>query len=288
MRSGQRSRSFLAASHFTPDAAALAGCARRGALGVGYVYHLVSDRRQRDPRTLWSKADERVGLALMRRFAGVLFTSNDTTAATLRGRGFDPVHTAVGIELASFRQSTLGTSPPRAAFVGRMVRTKGVADAVRAWALVHRSVPDAQLVMVGDGPERVEGARLCDALEISGVVEWPGFVSEEEKRRILSESRLLLAPSYEEGWGIAVCEAMASGLPVVAYRLPVLDSLFDSAYLGATPGAVDELGQHALRVLTDDTLADELARRGRETAARYDIDRVAEDELRVIIARMRG
>jgi glycosyltransferase involved in cell wall biosynthesis len=276
----------VAASHFTPDVAALSALARRGALGVGYVYHLVAGRSERDPRTLWSKADERLGLALLRRFAGLVFTSNDETAAALRSRGFVTVHTAVGVDLSSFSQTSLDAQ--RGVFLGRMVRTKGVQDAVRAWALVRRSLPDARLVMIGEGPEQDEARALAATLGVSGGIEWPGFVSEEEKRRILGSSRVLLAPSYEEGWGIAVCEAMASGVPVAAYRLPVLDSLFDSAYLGAPAGDVVTLAELVVRVLGDDSLAEDLARRGRETAARYDLSRVAQDELAVILSHLRG
>lgn len=276
----------VAASHFTPDAAALRALVRRGALGVGYVYHLVAGRQRRDPRTLWSKTDERVGLALLRRSAGVVFVPNATTAEELAARGFDPVRTAVGIDLASFHQAQL-TDEPRAAFVARLVRSKGVEDAVHAWASVCGSVPGARLVMAGAGPEREAGAELAERLGIADAVEWRGFVGDDdEKRRLLSESRLLLAPSYEEGWGISVCEALATGIPVVAYRLPALDELFDSAYLGANPGDTAELARLATRVLTDDGAARELAARGRTTATRYDVARVAESELEVILARL--
>jgi glycosyltransferase involved in cell wall biosynthesis len=235
---------------------------------------------------MWSKGDERVGLALLRRFASVVFASNTHTFETLVARGFRPVRTAVGVDLASFRRATPEHFPPRAAFVARMGRTKGVVDAVRAWAQVRRTVPEARLVMVGAGPEREAGEALARQLEISTAVEWRGFVSEEEKRQILSESRLLVAPSYEEGWGISVCEAMASGVPVVAYRLDVLDELFGPAYLGAQPGDVDGLADLIVRVLTDDSVAKDLSGQGRETAARYDVARVAAEELGVILERL--
>jgi glycosyltransferase involved in cell wall biosynthesis len=277
----------VTASHFTPDAAALASLVRRGAFGVSYVYHLVAARSDLRPRTLWSKSDERVALALLRRFAGVVFVSNGTTAAALATRGFDPVRTAVGIDLASFSQAVPARSAPRAAFVARMAHTKGVTDAVEAWAQVRRSVPGATLVMVGTGPERQRAAALAERLGISGALEWPGFVSEEEKRRILSESHLLLAPSYEEGWGISVCEAMASGVPVVAYRLPVLDELFGTAYLSANPGDVRGLAELAVHVLTDDSVAETFSGRGRDVAERYDVARVAEQELDLILHRSR-
>ena len=277
----------VAASHFTPDAAALRALVHDGALGVGYVYHLVAERAGLGARTLWSKADERVGLALLRRSAGVVFASNSATAAALARRGFDPVSTAVGIDVSSFRRAATG-GPPRAAFVGRLVRSKGVSDAVRAWAAVRRAVPDASLVMVGAGPERASATKLAQDLGIADAIEWPGCVSEDEKRRILSGSRLFIAPSYEEGWGISVCEALASGVPVVAYRLPTLDELFDSAYLGAPLGDVEALAALATRALTDAETAESLARRGVETAARYDVGRVAEAEIEVMLERLAG
>src|SRR5262249_19048935 len=150
----------------------------------------------------------------------------------------------------------------RAAFIARLVHTKGVLDAVRAWAQVLRLVPDAKLVIAGVGPEREPAASLAGQLGIAESLDWRGFVSEEEKRRILADSRLLLAPSYEEGWGISVCEALASGVPVVAYRLAVLDELFGKAYVGARLGDVSDLAESAARILTDDTLAEDLSSRG--------------------------
>jgi glycosyltransferase involved in cell wall biosynthesis len=137
--------------------------------------------------------------------------------------------------------------------------------------------------MVGTGPERDAATALAARIGVAGAIEWRGFVSEAEKRRILGESRVLVAPSYEEGWGIAICEALASGVPVAAYRHPVLDEVFGHAYLGTTPGDVDGLAELAARVLTDATYAEELSRAGRETAMRYDVGRVAETELETIL-----
>jgi glycosyltransferase involved in cell wall biosynthesis len=285
VRKPPRADVVVAASHFSPDAAALAAVVRGGALGVSYVYHLVAERRGLSARTLWSKGDERVGLALLRRFSDVVFVSNRPTEAALARRGFTPLRTAVGVDLASFHRAAPAKLPPHAAFVGRMAHTKGVTDAVQAWARVRQALPEAKLRMVGTGPEREAAAALAQRLGLAESVEWLGFVSEEEKRRILGESRLLLAPSYEEGWGISVCEALASAVPVVAYRLPVLDELFGSAYIGTAPGDVEGLADLALQVLTDDAFAQTLSQRGRETAENYDVGRVAEQELEVILGR---
>ena len=273
----------VGASHFLPDAAAVAALARRGALGVAYVYHLIATRPGGGVRTLWSKADERAGLALLRRAAGVLFTSNEATAAALRARGLEPRSTTIGVDVSSFARARPGELPPRCLFLARLARTKGVTDAVEALARVRRRVPQAQLVMVGTGPERGSASALAENIGVAGAVEWRGFVSETEKRRILAESRVLIAPSTEEGWGIAVCEALAAGIPVVAYRHPVLDEVFGDAYLAATPGDVDGLVEFAVQVLCDARYADERSAVGRATAERYDVARIAEVELEAIL-----
>ena len=275
----------VAASHFTPDAAGLARLVRRRTLGVAYVYHLIGGRSGLSPRTVWSKGDERLGLAVLRRFAGVVFVSNTPTSAALANRGFEPVHTALGLNLSALRQGSPESLPPHAAFVARMARTKGVTDAIKAWSLVLQAVPDARLRMVGTGPEREPAVAFAERLGISHSIEWCGFVAEPEKIRILRDSRLLLAPSYEEGWGMSVGEALASGVPVAAYRLPVLDELFGSAYLGATPGDVTRLAALAVRALTDDSFAAAHSRLGRQAAEQYDVDLVAEQELEVILSR---
>jgi glycosyltransferase involved in cell wall biosynthesis len=140
--------------------------------------------------------------------------------------------------------------------------------------------------MIGDGPERERGIQLTTRLGLADAIDWRGFVPEEEKARLLSESRVFVAPSYEEGWGIAVCEALASDLPVVAYRLPVLDELFPDAYCAAPLGQVDDLAARLTWVLEDDRLAGRLAAAGRRTAERYDVRRVAEAELDVILRRL--
>jgi glycosyltransferase involved in cell wall biosynthesis len=276
----------VAGSHFLPDATALTRLTRQGAFGVVYVYHLVAGRRARDARALWSKADEALSLRLLRRHARLVFTSSAETAERLSSRGFAPVRTDVGIDASRLRAADVERKPHQAVFTARMTRPKGVVDAVSAWAKVVRRVPSARLVMIGDGPERERGIQLATRLGLAEAIDWPGFVPEEEKVRLLSESRVFVAPSYEEGWGIAVCEALASDLPVVAYRLPVLDELFASAYCPAELGDVDDLAARVIAVLEEDRLAARLAVAGRRTAERYDVQRVAEAELDVILRRL--
>ena len=88
-----------------------------------------------------------------------------------------------------------------------------------------------------------------------------------------------MAPSYEEGWGISVCEALASSLPVVAYRLSTLDELFGDAYAGVPLGDRDALATVVAGALHDDNEVRRLSSKARRTAERYDLTTVAEREL---------
>lgn len=278
----------IAASHFAPDATALRVGSRRGAVAVAYVYHLISARPQRDLRTVWSLNDERIGLALIRRHASLVFASNKETAGALHARGITSVHTGVGIDTSAFIPGDPSGRPPRVLFIARMVRMKGVLDAINAWPTVIQAMPAARLVMVGDGPERASAEAHAIRLGLEGSIEWPGFVTEGEKQTELQRARVFLAPSYEEGWGIAVCEALASSLPVVAYRLPTLDELFGTAYVGVPLGDSSALARATADLLLDDDRTRELSARARPVAELYDLDQIADQELEHILRATRS
>jgi glycosyltransferase involved in cell wall biosynthesis len=280
-----RADAVIAASHFLPDAATVHAAVRHGAHGVAYVYHLVAGRTDRSPRTLWSKADERLSLALLRRSAGTVFSSNAETAAALRRRGFDPVHTDVGVEIASFRHARPAGAAPVAAFVARLVPKKGLRDIIAVWPRVLDRVPAARLLVVGSGPERETAEASAHAAGLADSIEWLGFISDEEKRDLLAHARVFVAPSYEEGWGISVAEALASALPVVAYRLPTLDELFGGAYDAVGLGDLDGLADALIRNLTDDELVARASTLALARVSMFDLAAIATAELETILDR---
>lgn len=128
-------------------------------------------------------------------------------------------------------------SSPTIAFLGRLSSNKRPGDAVEAFRRVHRSLPAARLVVVGDGPlrERLERSAPEGATFV-------GRVTENEKCRLLASAHVLAVPSRREGWGLVVTEASALGTPSVAYDVPGLrDSVAASgqgALVEPTPEAL--------------------------------------------------
>ena len=164
-------------------------------------------------------------------------------------------------------------------FLGRIHSLKGVFDLPDVWSQVRGSCPEATLKVIGEGPHR--GA-VMDRFRERGLmdgVRFTGAIPETEKNRILSEARVGLSLSSEEGWGLAVNEYLACGLPVVAYDLPVFREVFpdllDSVPLGDLPAA-----SQAILELLDDPKARQLQGQiGREYVRRYDFREMALKEL---------
>jgi glycosyltransferase involved in cell wall biosynthesis len=153
-------------------------------------------------------------------------------------------------------------SGPVIGAVGRLAPEKGYDLAIRAL----RDVPDATLVLVGDGSERERLGALAADLGVANRVELAGW--SEEPRRYLPGFDAFVLPSRQEGFPLAVVEAMLASVPVVAADVgsvgeAVLDG--ETGYLVPVedPAALAERLRH---LLSDRELAQRLGRSGRERA----------------------
>ncbi len=115
--------------------------------------------------------------------------------------------------------------------LGRVTRSKRLDQQIEALALLHTPPYDRlRLQIIGGCTNGMrESLRaLAQRLGVEDRVEWMGFVSETEKRRLLATAKLLLMTSVREGWGLAVSEANLAGTPAVGYGiLGLKDSIKD-------------------------------------------------------------
>jgi len=111
--------------------------------------------------------------------------------------------------------------PPRQPFtfaiVARLLRNKGHAELLRAFAAAFRGQP-ARLLVGGDGPQRRRLERLSARLAIAGQVEFLGALSRQRVRETLWRSHAVISASRFETFGLTLAEAMACGRPVIATR----------------------------------------------------------------------
>jgi len=103
--------------------------------------------------------------------------------------------------------------------VARLVEQKAPTDFIRAAALVHARYPQAHFLWVGDGPLENEARALVQLLGLQDVFHFAGARNNREIPAILLSLDFFVLSSHWEGFSIAVLEAMAAGLPVVAPRV---------------------------------------------------------------------
>ena len=122
--------------------------------------------------------------------------------------------------------------PPTAVCVAALRPEKGHDTLLAAFAEVRRAIPDARLVLVGDGPERPRVEAAIDANGMAGSVHLTGRVDAIWPH--LADADVFVLASPTEALGIAIIEAMAAGLPVVATDAGGIPEL-------VTPGVTGEL-----------------------------------------------
>jgi glycosyltransferase involved in cell wall biosynthesis len=136
---------------------------------------------------------------------------------------------------------------------------------VDAAAVLIRDRPDLRFAMFGTGPDEARIRRRVDEHDLASVIQMPGYVA---ARDALAKLRVYVLPSYWENAPIALLEAMASGVPVVATRVHGIPEIVDegSAQL-VDPGDPAGLAEAILRLVDDPELAQRQASAARRRVA---------------------
>jgi len=160
-----------------------------------------------------------------------------------------------------FRREIGARTEPIVGYVGRLTRQKGVDVLLRAFAGVEKRIPDARLVLAGDGPDRPALEELARSLGLRRVMflGWRQDITD-----IMADVSLLAVPSRWEGFGLVALEAMALGKPVVAARVSALPEIVmpEETGLLVSSGSAAELAEALLSLLLDPSRAGRMGRAG--------------------------
>ena len=127
-----------------------------------------------------------------------------------------------GVDVEDARAATVGV-PKRdqIIYVGRLVSYKNVDEIIKAISAIDNP---PTLVIVGDGREKAGLIRLARDLAVDCT--FMGWVTESDKWELIAESRLLILPSSQEGFGIPPAEALACGTAALVSDIPVLQEIY--------------------------------------------------------------
>ncbi|MDD5749188.1 MAG: glycosyltransferase family 4 protein [Patescibacteria group bacterium] len=166
--------------------------------------------------------------------------------------------------------------------LARLSWEKGLDYLVKAWPGVISQVPEAKLVLVGEGDKRKEIEDLIKELNIAGSVELKGALPHQEALEQLASAEVFICPSLAEGLGIVFIEAQACGAPVIGTRVGGIPDVIQDNENGLLVEAKnsEQITEAIVKLLKDEELRKQLSARASVSVRKYDwqpiIDQVRE------------
>ena len=254
---------------------------------VANIYHVIANPTQRRGpfvTNLVSFLTQRLSFQLIKRRSDLIFVLNKSIVEQLAKLGFPKNKicvTGAGINLAHINQiPKIKEAQYDACFLGRLHPAKGIFDLIEIWKLVVSKKESARLAIIYAGSKDLELALMKKIREENleaNVFMLP--LTGDDALRVVKSSKIFVFPSHEEGWGIAICEAMACGLPVVAYDLPVFREIFKQGIITVPLNDIRRFSEEVIDLLEDDGKRFALSKKAEVQASKYDWDDVASREL---------
>lgn len=260
------------------------------------IFHLIphySVRAGSKITNFVSYYSQRISHLFIKRFADIIFVDNTILRRDLIRQKFPSEKIKVismGIDKAHI-DSISPSSVERydACFLGRLHVSKGIFDLIEVWKLVVSKKKSARLAIIYVGPRDLESAlmrRIKEENLDSNFFMLP--LKGKDALSVVKSSKVFVFPSHEEGWGIAICEAMACGLPVVAYDLPVFREIFPKGMIRVKMRDYQAFAENILELLGSKVKYGRLHEDAATMASQYSWDETAARELSYLRSVVRG
>lgn len=174
--------------------------------------------------------------------------------------------------------------PSQVSFVGTLEPRKNITMILRAMSLLRDT--DIKLKIAGKkGWFYDEIFETVKKLAITDQVEFLGYISDQDKVKLMQQSAVFVYPSLYEGFGLPVVEAMACGTPVVTSRGGTLEEVTGGAAVLVNPNSSEEIAQAILRLANDHHYAAELTKKGLKRVREFSWEKTARETLQVYATR---
>ena len=162
-----------------------------------------------------------------------------------------------GIESIAREHDSAGlSSPPVIVFQGRLVTTKGLPVLLEAARILRSENQVFELLVIGDGPERIAMEDLVKKKQLSSVVRFAGRIAAGDFDTELRKASIIVVPSLGgEVFGLVLAENMSRGLPVIASNVGCFAEVLGDCGLTFGVGDAKELALQITRLLDDSSLA---------------------------------
>jgi len=234
------------------------------------------------PANLYYFLFQRALITVLKYKAALVLVSNQLDREFLLKKGLKPSNTMVTYVAcdASFGADVINAAKSYdAVYVGRFHVQKGFPDLLQAWKKVTEHLPKALLVIIG---EDITAGNIQEFISQNGLernIRFLGFVGGAQKYEYIKSSKLCIFPSYYESFGMVALEAMACGVPVVAYDLPVFRGIYLKGMVRSEIGDVDAMAANVIRLLEHDGERSRIAGEALEMSRQFSWEKTASDIL---------
>jgi len=173
---------------------------------------------------------------------------------------------------------------PYLLYLGGFDCRKNVIGLLHAFAQARERLPEVCLAIAGRLPERdsafaPDPRPVAEALGLGDRVRWLGWVEEGDKPALYSGAIAFVFPSYYEGFGLPVLDAISCGTPAIVGGGSSLDEIAGGGGLVVSPDDFDALAEAMVALCRDGVLRQELSKAGLRHAASFSWERTAQETL---------
>jgi glycosyltransferase involved in cell wall biosynthesis len=255
------------------------------------VFHIYPDWKKRPGSKLknfLAQYFQKLSLLLAKK-SDVIININYQVKEELIRRGFDGNKIVVntpGIDLGYFSNLKISEKEKKydAAFLARLNPSKGIFDLIEIWENVVKEKKDAKLAIIGGGSDEIK-KKMQDKIRdkvLEKNVDILGFLENDRSFSLIKNSKVFLFPSHEEGFGIAIAEAMACGVPVIAWNLPVYDEIFENSLIQISENDFHSFSDKATELLKNNDLRNYISEKSSNFIKKYDWDEIAKKHLEIL------
>lgn len=185
-----------------------------------------------------------------------------------------------GVDISRFTAKEKESECNKLLFLGGLEERKGIRYLIEALSSVTKMHSDVELVLVGSGTQELELKELTRKLNLEKRVKFAGYV--DALNDYYNSADIFVFPSLKEGFGMALVEAMASGLPVISTNTSAIPEVVGNAGILVEPRNSEALREAIITLIEDAGLRKELGRKGRKRVEEnFTWDKVASKMLRI-------